>query len=31
MFVPALYELDYVIRLKIAKRRNLKRIKKLKG
>lgn len=30
MFVPALYELDYVIRLKIAKRRNLKRIKALK-
>lgn len=29
MFVPALYELDYVIKLKIAKRRNLKRIKKL--
>jgi multidrug efflux pump subunit AcrB len=31
MFVPALYELDYTIRLKIAKRKNLKRIKKLKG
>ena len=29
MFVPALYELDYTIRLKIAKRKNLKRIKKL--
>ncbi len=29
MFVPALYELDYVIKLKIAKRKNLKRIKKL--
>ncbi len=31
MFVPALYELDYVMRLKIARRKNLKRIKKLKG
>ncbi len=31
MFVPALYELDYTIRLKLAKRKNLKRIKKLKG
>jgi len=31
MFVPALYELDYTIRLKMAKRKNLKRIKKLKG
>jgi len=30
MFVPALYELDYVIRLKIARRKNLKRIKELK-
>jgi len=30
MFVPALYELDYSIRLKIAKRKNLKRIKALK-
>jgi multidrug efflux pump subunit AcrB len=30
MFVPALYELDYVIRLKMAKRKNLKRIKALK-
>jgi multidrug efflux pump subunit AcrB len=30
MFVPALYELDYVIRLKIAKRKNLKRIKALR-
>ncbi len=29
MMVPALYQLDYVIRLKIAKRKNLKRIKKL--
>ncbi|MCF6332370.1 MAG: efflux RND transporter permease subunit [Draconibacterium sp.] len=29
MMVPALYELDYTIRLKIAKRKNLKRIKKL--
>lgn len=29
MFVPALYELDYTIRLKMAKRKNLKRIKKL--
>ncbi|MDP2337997.1 MAG: efflux RND transporter permease subunit [Bacteroidota bacterium] len=31
MFVPALYELDYTIRLKLAKRKNLKRIKKLKS
>ncbi len=30
MFVPALYELDYTIKLKMAKRRNLKRIKELK-
>lgn len=30
MFVPALYELDYVMRLKIARRKNLKRIKELK-
>jgi multidrug efflux pump subunit AcrB len=29
MFVPALYELDYTIKLKIAKRKNLRRIKKL--
>jgi multidrug efflux pump subunit AcrB len=29
MFVPALYELDYVIKLKMARRKNLKRIKKL--
>ena len=29
MFVPALYELDYSIRLKIRKRKNLKRIKAL--
>ncbi len=29
MFVPALYELDYTIKLKMAKRKNLKRIKKL--
>lgn len=29
MFVPALYELDYTIKLKIARRKNLKRIKKL--
>ena len=29
MFVPALYELDYVIKLKMAKRKNLRRIKKL--
>ena len=28
MFVPALYELDYVTKLKIAKRKNLKMIKK---
>jgi len=31
MFVPALYELDYTIRLKMAKRKNLRRIKKLKS
>jgi multidrug efflux pump subunit AcrB len=30
MFVPALYELDYTIRLKIARRKNLKRVKALK-
>jgi multidrug efflux pump subunit AcrB len=30
MFVPALYELDYTIRLKMARRKNLKRIKALK-
>jgi hypothetical protein len=30
MFVPALYELDYTIKLKMEKRRNLKRIKALK-
>ncbi|MBA4407921.1 MAG: efflux RND transporter permease subunit [Bacteroidota bacterium] len=30
MFVPALYELDYVIRLKLKRRKNLKRIKALK-
>ncbi len=29
MFVPALYELDYVIKLKMARRKNLRRIKKL--
>jgi multidrug efflux pump subunit AcrB len=29
MFVPALYQLDYTVRLKLAKRRNLKRIKAL--
>jgi len=29
MFVPALYELDYTIRLKLKKRKNLKRIKAL--
>ncbi|HBL75324.1 MAG: copper transporter [Bacteroidetes bacterium GWF2_42_66] len=29
MFVPALYELDHVVRLKMAKRKNLKRIKEL--
>ncbi len=29
MLVPALYELDYTIKLKIARRKNLKRIKKL--
>jgi len=30
MFVPALYELDYTIRLKLKRRKNLKRIKKLR-
>ncbi|MBW8334876.1 MAG: efflux RND transporter permease subunit [Prolixibacteraceae bacterium] len=30
MFVPALYELDYTIKLKMQKRKNLKRIKALK-
>lgn len=30
MFVPALYELDYTIKLKIQKRKNLKRIKALR-
>jgi multidrug efflux pump len=30
MFVPALYELDYTVRLKLKKRKNLKRIKALK-
>ncbi|HET6556945.1 MAG TPA: efflux RND transporter permease subunit [Prolixibacteraceae bacterium] len=29
MFVPALYELDYVIKLKLERRKNLKRIKAL--
>lgn len=29
MFVPALYELDYTIRLKLRKRKNLRRIKAL--
>ncbi len=29
MFVPALYELDYTIRLKLKRRKNLRRIKKL--
>lgn len=29
MFVPALYELDYVIKLKLQRRKNLKRIKAL--
>jgi multidrug efflux pump subunit AcrB len=29
MFVPALYELDYTVRLKLKRRRNLKRIKAL--
>jgi multidrug efflux pump subunit AcrB len=29
MFVPALYEMDYVIRLRMARRKNLRRIKKL--
>jgi multidrug efflux pump subunit AcrB len=31
MFVPALYELDYTIKLKIARRKNLRRIKNLKN
>jgi multidrug efflux pump len=30
MFVPALYELDYTVRLKLQRRKNLKRIKALK-
>ncbi|HKI89815.1 MAG TPA: efflux RND transporter permease subunit [Draconibacterium sp.] len=30
MLVPALYELDYTIRLKMTRKKNLKRIKKLK-
>lgn len=30
IFVPALYQIDHVVRLKIAKRKNLKRIKNLK-
>jgi multidrug efflux pump subunit AcrB len=30
MFVPALYELDYTMKLKMQKRKNLKRIKALK-
>ncbi|HLN74772.1 MAG TPA: efflux RND transporter permease subunit [Prolixibacteraceae bacterium] len=30
MFVPALYELDYTIKLKMQRRKNLKRIKELK-
>ncbi|MGE5394422.1 MAG: efflux RND transporter permease subunit [Candidatus Saccharibacteria bacterium] len=30
MFVPALYELDYVIKLKMQRRKNLKRIKELR-
>ena len=30
MFVPALYELDYTIKLKLQRRKNLKRIKALK-
>ncbi|MFA5329173.1 MAG: efflux RND transporter permease subunit [Prolixibacteraceae bacterium] len=30
MFVPALYELDYTIKLKMQKRKNLRRIKALK-
>jgi multidrug efflux pump len=30
MFVPALYELDYTIKLKLKRRKNLKRIKALK-
>ncbi|MDP4241078.1 MAG: efflux RND transporter permease subunit, partial [Bacteroidota bacterium] len=29
MFVPALYELDYTIHLKLARRKNLKQIKKM--
>ena len=29
MFVPALYQLDYTIRLKMARRKNLKQIKKM--
>lgn len=29
MFVPALYELDYTIKLKMARRKNLKRIQKM--
>jgi len=31
MFVPALYELDYTIKLKMERRKNLKRIKALKN
>ena len=31
MFVPALYELDHVTKLKMAKRKNLKMIKKGQG
>jgi len=31
MFVPALYELDYTMRLKLARRKNLKLIKKQNG
>ncbi|MGE5428004.1 MAG: efflux RND transporter permease subunit, partial [Methylococcaceae bacterium] len=30
MFVPALYELDYVVKLKMQRRKNLRRIKALK-
>jgi multidrug efflux pump subunit AcrB len=30
MFVPALYELDYTVKLKLQRRKNLKRIKALK-
>ena len=30
MFVPALYELDYVIKLRMQRRKNLKRIKELR-